>query len=269
MDLLKKLERTFGRFAIRNFTPCLIAGQVGAYVLISLGRLQPGDFLFVPRLVLGGEPWRLLTFLFLPPPSGVLFIAFAWWLFYLMGSALEGHWGAFRYNLFLLSGWLLTVGVAWFQPDAPVQNYFIAGSVFLAFARLYPDFELAIFFILPVKIKWLALFTWVGYGYSLVVGGWSARLQILAATGNFLLFFGHDLWLTVRMRERKMKLQAEEFAHANDARHRCHTCGKTDLNHPDLDFRYCSKCAGDECYCPEHISQHEHVPAKDGDAPKP
>lgn len=268
MDFLKKLERLLGPFAIRHLALYLIIGQAGAFVLLLLGRLHPDELVLVPRLVLQGEPWRLLTFLLLPPTSSVLFVVFAWWLFYLMGAALEHHWGAFRFNLFLLVGYALAVGVGLFHPSWPVTNAFLAGSVFLAFAHLNPDFELAIFFFFPVRIKWLALVTWVFYAFTLVTGGWPERLQVLAATGNFLLFFSRDLWLTARMRGRKMKLQAEEFAHAGDARHTCRVCGKTNLTNPEMDFRYCSKCAGDECYCPEHIFQHEHTLADHADAKK-
>jgi hypothetical protein len=262
MNFLKKLERALGGLAIRHLTLVLIFGQVVAFLLLIGGRLSPDDLLLVPAEA-GQRPWRLITFLFLPPTDSVIFVCFSWWLFYLMGSALDGHWGTFRYNLFLLCGWALTVGVAFLRPELPVSNAFLAGSVFLAFAYLYPDFELAIFFILPVRIKWLALVTWLLYAFSFVTGGPAQRLQILAAVGNFLLFFSRDLWVGARMRGRRMQRQAEEFAHANDARHCCHTCGKTDLTHPDLDFRYCSKCAGDQCYCPEHIFQHEHVSAAD------
>ena len=39
----------------------------------------------------------------------------------------------------------------------------------------------------------------------------------------------------------------------------CTICGKTDTSHPDLEFRYCSRCQGYHCYCQEHISNHTHI----------
>ena len=111
-----------------------------------------------------------------------------------MGNALEAYWGAFRYNIFLLLGYVLTVGLSFLQPDSVVSNEFLAGSVFLAFAYLNPEFEIMLFFILPLKIRWLALFAWAVYAVSFVMGGWPARLQIVAAVGNFFIFFGRDLW---------------------------------------------------------------------------
>ena len=266
MSLLDKAERHLGRFAIPNLTLYLVMGQ--AFVLLGtlLGRIDLKYFVLLPVLATHGEWWRVFSFLLMPPPPGMfgyVFVAFAWYIFYLMGNALEGTWGAFRYNLFLLVGFALTVGAAFLSPLSAATNAFMAGSVFLAFAYLNPDFELAIFFILPVKIKWLALLTWALYAVSFVRGDGPVRFQILASVGNFLLFFGHDLWLAVRYRKRAIARQIEQRTREEEPRHICHVCGKTDLSHPQLDFRYCSKCAGDQCYCPEHIQNHAHVVSAD------
>lgn len=274
--MLDFLERRFGRFAITHVTLYLIIGQVFVCLSALLGLLDLRQFVLVPVLVVNGEPWRVLTFLFYPPPvnfgsmMSLFFLPFAWWIFYLMGNALEHYWGAFRYNLFLFVGFALTIGAAFLTPNSAVTNAFIAGSVFLAFAWLNPDFELALFFILPVKIKWIALVTWLFYGYQLVTGTWSTRWQVVASVGNFLLFFAGDILATMRYRKRSMATQARRAAEerkAPEPRHRCYICGKTDLTNPEMDFRYCSKCAGDQCYCPEHIFNHEHVLA-DGDEAK-
>lgn len=266
--MLDQLDRRLGRFALTHVTLYLIIGQVFVFLSSMFGLLDLRQFVLVPALVAQGEPWRLFTFLFFPPPVNpasmvsLALLPFAWWIFYLMGTALESYWGAFRYNLFLLTGIALTIGAAFITPEVPVTNAFLAGSVFLAFAWLNPDFELALFFILPIKIKWLALVTWLLYGYNLVMGAPSTRWQILASVGNFLIFFAGEIVATMRYRGRSMSVQAKRAAeekHGPEARHRCRICDKTDLTNPEMDFRYCSKCAGDECYCPEHIANHEHV----------
>jgi len=273
MPLIDQLERRLGRFAIPNLSLYLVIGQVFVLLSAMLGLLDLSYFVLVPERALQGEWWRVVTFVFMPPPPGMfgyIFTAFAWYIFYLMGGALEGFWGAFRYNLFLFMGFALTVAAAFITPLAPTTNLFIATSVFLAFAWLNPDFELAIFFILPVKIKWLALLTWLMNGYYLFVGGWPLKLQILASVSNFLIFFARDIVQTMRHRKKAMTQQAKRIAIANDervARHRCVTCGKTNLTDPQMDFRYCSKCAGDQCYCADHIFAHEHV-LTDGAAAK-
>jgi membrane associated rhomboid family serine protease len=210
--------------------------------------------------VLAGEWWRLVTFILVPPSASIYFIVFAWYMFWFFGSALEAHWGVNRYNLFLLMGWAITVGLSFLTPTAIASNAFIAGSVFLAFARLAPNFEIALFFILPVKVKWLALFTWILYAYSFVTGGLAAKLAVIAATGNFLIFFGPEMWMSVRQRKRRMAYAAANKSETVEGlRHRCKVCGKDSESHPHLDFRYCSTCTDDSCYCAEHIRSHEHV----------
>jgi hypothetical protein len=194
--------------------------------------------------------------------TDAIFLAFGLYMFYLMGSALEHFWGEFHFNAYIFIGWALTTAVAFVVPGAYATNTFIAGSVFLAFAWLNPDFELLIFFILPVKIKWLALLQWLFYGFYLVVGSWSLRLMILASIGNFLIFFSRDLLLRAGSGRRRAVQHARQYGNESDdaePRHRCHKCGKTDLTHPQMEFRYCSKCAGEECYCSEHIANHEHT----------
>jgi hypothetical protein len=163
MNISDYLEKKFRRFAIPNITLYLITGQVVLFVLNLVGQFDLAFTLLIPELVREGQWWRLIAFIFTPPAAHPVFIIFAWYLFYLMGNALEGHWGTFRFNLFLLVGYTVTVAVSFLFPAYPATNIFIAGSVFLAFAFLYPDFEILIFFILPVKVKWLALITWIGY----------------------------------------------------------------------------------------------------------
>ncbi len=267
MSLLSRLERNLGRYAIPDLSLYLIIGQVMILGFALLGQFDVGRIMLLPAAVRAGELWRLGTFLLVPPVTtltltSALFLAFGWYLFYLMGSALEQHWGAFRFNGFILLGWLLTVGAAFVTPALYATNAYMAATVFLAFAYLNPDFVMYIFFFLPLKIKWLALIQWLGYAFILIVGTWAERLMILASTGNFLVFFARDLVRSVGSGQRRQAWQARNFAAANnerEPRHRCHLCNRTDLTHPQLDFRYCSKCAGDQCYCSDHIFTHRHV----------
>lgn len=257
MSFLDKLERKYRGFGIPNITLYLVAGQGLFFLFLYSGKVDLTRALLVPALVIQGEWWRILSFLFIPPASSVIFIFFALYLFYLMGQALENHWGTFRYNVFLLTGYLLTVGVSFLTPFSPASNIFLGGSVFLAFAFLFPDFQLYIFFILPVKIKWLALLAWIGYAWSFLSGTWTTRLLVLASIGNVLLFFGRDILWKMRSGGRKMTQQARTISTAREPFHRCTVCGKTDITHPDMDFRYCPECGG-LGYCMDHIGNHEH-----------
>jgi len=261
MISLDTLEKKFRRYAVHNITLYLILGQVLFFVFRLSGRFILERIVLIPDYVLMGEWWRLITFLFIPPITNPIFAFFAWYMFYLMGNALEDHWGAFRYNLFLIIGYVVTVAVSFILPMYAATNLFIGGSVFLAFAFLYPDFTLYIFFILPVKIKWLALLTWIGYAYEVLFGSWSTRLLVLASISNFLLFFGRDIIWRVKTGKKVMATQARQFSGKREAFHTCSTCGITDLSHPQMEFRYCPECGG-LGYCMDHIENHEHAKKK-------
>ena len=257
MGILDKLDRKFRGAGIPNITIAIVLGQAFFYIAAYSGRLDVGRMLMVPSLVLQGEWWRLIAFLFIPPSSSIIFVFFVLYFFYLMGTALEGYWGTFRYNLFLLLGYLITVAVSFVMPDSAATNVFLGASIFLAFAHLYPEFVIYLFFILPIRIKWLALLTWIGYGISLFTGSWETRIFVLASIANYLIFFGGDILWRMRSGSRKMTKQARAISGAREPFHRCAVCGKTDISHPQMDFRYCPDCSG-LGYCMDHINNHEH-----------
>jgi hypothetical protein len=259
MKPLKQLERKLDRFAIHNLTLYLVGGQGLA---LLLGVSMPGlleTMLLIPQEVMSGQWWRLLSFVLTPPFGNPILAIFALYLLYFMGGSLENQWGAVRYNLFVLIGFLMTIAAAFVFPFAAASNTYITGSIFLAFAYLYPDFQILLFFILPVRVKWLALLTWLGYGYGLVMGDWSTRLLILASITNFLVFFGKDLFYRARYGHRRMKTQASTIAARDKPTHVCAVCGITDKTDRTMDFRYCTKCSPPLAYCTAHLGNHQHV----------
>lgn len=264
---MRFLEKKFGRFAIPNITAVFIAAQVLAFVGNAMDPQLISRMTLIPAKVLDGEFVRLISYLAIPPGGHPLWAFFAWYLFYLMGQALEYYWGSFRYNLFLLIGFLATTGAAFLAPSLPCGNGFLYGTVFLAFAFLNPDFELRIYFILPVKIKWLAGLTWILYAFQFATGDAITRISIAAATANFFLFFGSDLYWRLRGKQRSvvrtMKRAQEKRAEKTQYRHKCTVCGITDLDDRDMDFRYCSQCVGDHAYCRDHLHNHEHIREED------
>ena len=259
MRLLDRLERKFRPYAVPNLTLVIIMGQVLAYILNQSNPQILERMVLVPRLVLEGEVWRLGSFCFVPPITNLLFFFFAMMIFHMMGSALEQAWGTVRYNLFLMSGYLATVGVAFVYPDQMATNMFIGTSVFLAFAWLYPDYVFYIMFVLPVKVRWLALLTWISLIYALIVGEMETRLFVLAGVANFLLFFGSEIIQRTRSKGRRIQHKAQASADAKKPKHECVVCGVTDKTDPTIEFRYCSKCEGALCYCENHLRDHAHV----------
>jgi membrane associated rhomboid family serine protease len=247
--------------AIPNLSLYLVFGQVVIFGAVMTRTIESAEPCWlIPANVLAGEWWRLVTFILVPPATSMYFIIFAWYMFWLFGSSLEAHWGTARYNLFLLTGWVITVGLSFFVPTGVASNTFIARSVFLAFAWLAPNFEILLFFILPVKVKWLALIIWITYAFALVAGSLADRLAVIAATGNYLIFFAPEMWRSVVARRRRLAYAAaNQRETAETSVHRCKVCGKDSETHRNLDFRYCSTCTDDSCYCPEHLRNHTHV----------
>lgn len=275
MNWLDKLERKFGRYAIPNLTMYLIGGYVVGYV-ISL--MYPSLLVWLtlePAYILRGQVWRLFSWVLVPPSGSILTIVIMMLLYYQLGMALERTWGIFRYNVYIFSGILFTVLGAFFLAlifgtdvvgyGGFFSTYYINMSIFLAFAASYPDMELLLYFVLPIKIKWMA-YVYVAYIlYDLVRGNWMTRTAIVASLLNFILFFlsGRNMRPYTpkeQARKRKFKKQARpHMTYANGAMHRCAVCGKTELDDPTLEFRFCSKCNGNYEYCQEHLFTHEHV----------
>ncbi len=261
---LRAIERKLGRFAIPHTTVALVAVQVVMYIAAQTNPDLIPSLALDPEAVRKGEVWRLISFVFIPPPIHPLWAFFAWYLFWLMGSALDHTWGTFRYNVYLLVAVVMT-WVVLFAFNVPGDNLYIGASVFLAFAALYPDFELRLFFVLPIKVKWLALLQWLMIswviGRGLAASGpemWdhrTAALMAAAAVVNFFLFCGGDVVRWARTSHRRMSRRIE--AMQTDDRepfHRCVVCGKTDQTHPDEHFRYDHDEHGDaQCYCEQHL----------------
>jgi hypothetical protein len=281
MSLINRLEPRFGRWAIPNLTLILIVGQAARYVASILPQGVTFDrILLDPARVLQGQVWRLATFLFLPPAVAPIFAIFYFLLLHLFGTTLERHWGAFRFNVFLLIGYLANVAaafIAWFAVGESLKlsaedagqlvagassNGFLYGSLFLAFARLYPDFIMNLFFVLPIRIRWLALLMWITYGYFLATGPLVTKLMVLASVANYLVFFGREHWAELRHGHRRRSYQASAKRAAAPPTHVCRKCGLSSEESPKSLFRYCSQCTGQVCYCPAHIRDHEHVGAE-------
>ena len=250
----------FGRYAVPNITVFIIAGQL---LVFMLAMRDPGA---IDRIsmdtakVMTGEWWRVFTFTLIPPMMHPVWAFCYYYLFHLMGTALELYWGTFRYNLFLLIGYLATMTAAFIPGNGFATNGFLQGTVFLAFAHLNPNFELRIFFLFPIRIKWLALLTWIGFGFAVLNGPWSVKISVIASVLNFFLFFGNDIRYRMIGGHRHMRGQVKRFTEKPPAYfHKCAVCGITDTTHPRMDFRYCSQCTADQAYCTDHLRNHEHT----------
>lgn len=261
MTFLDKLEKRFGHWAVPNVVLYIIIAQLVVYALVLGGQISFVTLPLIPKAVMGGEVWRLFSFLISPPniaggAMSALFLAFFWYIFWMMSCALEQIWGAFRFNVYLLCGVFFTIVAAFVgqfvSPAATIIIFpdFLYLSVFLAFAVNHPNVEFAIMLILPVKVKWLA---WIAVGLSafslLGAPSWGDRIAILGPLVNFYLFFRRDLTNSVESRQRRKALAQEKVERDNAAFHTCNECGATDKTNPERHFRYKTVDGKPVCIC--------------------
>ena len=278
------------RFGIPNLMLVIVVGNVLVWLMdqFSYGVSLSALLAFSPYYILHGQIWRIITFVFVPLDSNLFFLAVSLYFYYMIGNALEQTWGSFRFNLYFFTGVLFHVIAAFLIYLFTGQVYLLGTtylnlSLFFAFAAVYPDMEFLLFYLIPVKAKWLAWFDGVFFVWTVVqaflpsYGGTysSYRASAFAAVVsllNFLIFyFSTRNYAKIspkqqkRRREFKKQMQRREPNHYSAQpdgrvpRHRCAVCGRTELDHPELEFRYCSKCNGNYEYCQDHLFTHEHV----------
>lgn len=266
MKLLNRLERKFGRYAIRNLMSIIIGGNAAVF-FVTLASPQTsivGKIALIPQLVLRGEVWRLITFIFIPPTFSLLWALFVFYFYYLVGTSLESEWGSFKFNVYYLVG-IVGTALSAFISGQGVTAFYLNLSLFLAFAYIFPNFEVLLFFIIPVKVKYLAWLNAAFLGFTFLTGPLSVKLSVAAALLNFVLFFGKDIIQTVRLRGGSLHRMRKFHAKMpqKDTYHRCTVCGMTERDDEDMEFRFCSKCEGSYEYCMPHLKDHEHIVKKE------
>ena len=218
-SFLNKMERKFGKIAIPNLMNIIIFGMAIVFVIDTFTnpdyQYKLSSILYFDRgLILQGQVWRLLTFIFIPPNSSIFFIIFALYFYWLIGSSLEAQWGSFKFNVFYFTGVLFNI-VSGFITGYALNDY-LNLTLFLAFAMLYPNFQVLLFFFIPIKIKWLA---WLGAAllvYSMIFNTFAGRMAIIISVLNFLLFFWKDILYSVKMFWRRHFGAGKRFRQEND-----------------------------------------------------
>lgn len=307
--MLDKMERKIGKFAIRNLTNYLIGGYIIGYILYFGARFTSLDILDLASL----EPyyiihkiqiWRLISWVLMPPPENIVFAIIMMIFYWQLGTQLERTLGTFRYNVYIFGGIIFTIlgafllyGIYYATTGVPVtgigsyfSTYYINMSIFLAFAVLYPDMEIYLYFLIPIKMKWMAIVYGILLVFEFVQTNAAGRVALCASLLNFLLFFlSTRNWRRIDPREKKRQHDWKKayegsggggssysgggsggfnpFGGAQSARksqgaprvHKCEICGRTEVTNPELTFRYCSKCRGNHEYCNDHLFTHKHI----------
>ncbi len=271
--------------------------------------------------IFSGQVWRLITFFLYPtidnPVYGMqrVFIDLIWfaiWAFvyYQIGTVLEREWGKFRFTLFYLGGVIFVIlasmvfyfvygsmsGVSSVPGGSEVLGYsigmastlnYVNETLFIAFALMFPNVRFFLYFLIPVKAKWLAYLYLGLLAFDIVqcvrYSNYYNLVLILGALLNFAIFFifargSSSVSGAYQQRKRRKEYERRargvgggaghaaghrarpvEGAPTGGARHKCAICGRTELDAPQLEFRYCSRCNGNYEYCSDHLFSHTHV----------
>lgn len=289
MNWMYKLEQKWGRYAIYDLHKYFVFIYFIGFALNFIGDGVVRNYLaFSVPAILSGQVWRLVTWIFcVYNGGGFLGILFMLCLIP-MGKNLEYFLGTFRMNVYLFGGIILNIigGFvvyfgSWLILGEPLpvvlSMYYILLSTFMALAICIPEATVNLYFILPIKMKWMLvvyylellyeLYQYYSFGASYGVETGIACVliygsQIIFALLNlFLFFFFAKIRLSGKQKKRQKEFRSQmrepKFAE-NMPRHKCAICGRTEKDDPNLVFRYCSKCTGNKEYCQEHLFTHTH-----------
>ena len=288
MRFIDKLERKYGRYGIENLTMYIIISYVLGYALMYI---NPGALSMLSlnvTKILQGQVWRLITWIVYPPStsSPLWFVIAILFFYYPISASLEHTWGKFKFTLYILSGMIFTVIVAFILHFVMggvldglggiiFSTYYISLSIFLAYSLTYPDMTVLLMFVIPIKMKWMSIV------YAAIViydvaryfmnGAWFMALPIIASLLNFVIFFlGTRDFNRYNPKEIHRKNEFRRAVNGGSktvpfpgnsnavTKHKCAVCGRTEKDDPNLEFRFCSKCNGNYEYCQDHLYTHIH-----------
>lgn len=283
---MSNFEKKFGKYAIRNISLVLIMCYAFGYLISLVNPMFLGYLTLNPYQIIRGQIWRVVTWIIIPPDtSNLFFVLIMLYFYYSIGSTLERTWGTYRYNVYLLSGMLFTVVGSFllmaycfmFKGDTIAvlgtrtffdtislffTTYYVNMSIFLAFAATFPEAQVLLMFIIPIKIKWLGIIYAVMLGFQFLGGSVYSRFAMGASLLNFAVFWvtsKNHIHMSPKQVKRRQEFRKEVKRSASVTKHKCAICGRTEVDSPDLEFRFCSKCDGNYEYCQEHLFTHQHV----------
>ena len=300
---MSDFERKFSKYAVRDLSLKLIILYLAGYVIYYLKPEILYHMTLNPYAIVHGQVWRLVSWLMIPPStSNLLFIAVMMFFYYSIGTSLERVWGAWRYNVFIFTGILLTIVSAFLwmgftyltggggtlaQVGAgsyfgyyslAFSTYYINMGIFFAYALTFPEAMVLLFFIIPVKVKWLGLLDVAYLVFEFLQATSATRFAIAATFVNIAILYlrshrsvrrsysgrtmediFHSAVGTGANKNRSAGPVRRQMRPAGAVVHRCAICGRTQADNPDLEFRYCSKCEGGQEYCQDHLFTHVHV----------
>jgi hypothetical protein len=293
--MIKPVDRFCAKhpgFGIPKLMMWVIIGTAIMFLLIQMDSSGKAvaAIVFVPRLILRGQIWRLVTWVFIPTGDNILFMAISMYFYWFVSKTLEAQWGTAKFNVYYLSGVFLHIVSGFIyglsmeaalkahniaSPElsfVPMNAIYLNLSLFFVFAAMYPNMQVLLFFIIPVKMKWLAIVDAAFFLYTVLTTSFPLNLFPLVGVANFLILCGPNLLNQKNIRLPKFrtsyqKIYKQRGSKGGDpfrgngdsfAERKCAVCGKHAKDYPELEFRFCSRCDGYHCFCEEHINSHVH-----------
>ena len=276
-DAIDRFCAMHPRLGIPGLMRYIVIANAAVYIfsLFDVSGLLLNLLAMDARSVLHGQVWRIVTFVLIPTGSSPLSVLLSLFFYFWLGEAMERLWGSAKFTFYYVSGMLLSVLasiIALFLDGFSFPLYgaaYVNSALFFAYALTYPESIVRLFYIIPIKMKWLGIFEAALYAVSVVrgvvYGAWGYALTPIIAMLNLFIFFSPDFHRradSVRAHNRREAVQfrkaVKEQQRQKGYNHKCEICGRTDTDFPNLQFRYCSKCAGYHCYCEDHIFNHAH-----------
>jgi hypothetical protein len=263
MNWLDKLEAKYPQLALEGLIRYISFLMLTVFFLNQTNML-PYHMLYLDgQAIMAGQVWRLFTFLLIPASSNFLFLIFELSILVMCADGLEAEWGTFKLTAYYFCGALANIIIAFFVPQIQLGSYFLYLTLFLGYATIYPDHEIYLFLVLPVKIKFLGLFSGLLLLYKFALGPMYMRIAIMLAVGNYILFFGPEILKAMKSNYHAQvrRNEYQKKAMPDDGpRHRCKVCGKTEISDPETQFRYCTceQCGSEGvAFCIDHLKEHK------------
>ena len=263
------------RFGVKNLMLYIVIGNLLVWLVSLMDTTGTFYYMlcFSAADVLRGQIWRLVTFVLVPNSSGILFLALSLYFYYFIGTTVERQWGQAKFAVFYFTGMLFQIVFGFLVYalgglNVVFTGYYLNLGLFFAFATFFPDMQVLLFFFIPIKVKWLALVDLGLFLWMIVSTSFPANMLPVVILLHYLVFCGG--WLFDYLRPARFKQRAKTVNFKREAarinrereaqpyRFKCAVCGRTDVSNPELEFRYCSRCAGYHCFCMEHINNHVH-----------
>lgn len=208
MNLMDKITRKFRRFAIPNLMIYITGAMLAVFAVELLLQFPLSAYLsFSRKLILAGEFWRVISFIVTPPNNSALWILISLYFYYIIGTSLESYWGTTHFTLYYFFG-IIGAIIAGFITGTG-HNFYLNLSLFLAYASLFPNEQILLFFFLPVKAKYIGYLNWAIIAISFISGGASVRVSILFSLINYFIFFGPDIFRTIKCNIKHSKRRRE------------------------------------------------------------